>query len=152
LSTSRTAALVCLLGLGPALAAGQTPDAASERARLGNERIQAEAERRMREEHEQQDAGPVVRGESAGEPARPAGAPASSAVTEPKRSDSPPPRSGSSAVAAGSVAPRGPPATDDELTERALKQLRDLGELKDTGYVTDEEFRRIKERILERRF
>jgi hypothetical protein len=31
---------------------------------------------------------------------------------------------------------------------RVLEQLRQLGELKDAGYVTDEEFDRIKERIL----
>ncbi|KPJ79349.1 MAG: hypothetical protein AMJ58_12320 [Gammaproteobacteria bacterium SG8_30] len=151
MSKTRPAALLCLLGLGPGLAAGQTPDAASERARLGNQRTQAEAERRMREEREVQRAAPDVLGESTGETSRQPGTPTSSGVVDPTGSYSPP-RSGPSSMAAGSVAPPRPPATDDELTERALKQLRDLGELKDAGYVTDEEFQRIKQRILERQF
>ena len=151
MSTPRAAALLCLFCLGPGLAAGQTPDAASERARLGNQRIQAEAERRMREEREVQRAAPDVRSESTGEPSRQAGPPTSSGATEPTGSYSPPP-TGPSSMAAGSASPLGPTGADDELTERALKQLRDLGELKDAGYVTDEEFRRIKARILERQF
>lgn len=32
---------------------------------------------------------------------------------------------------------------------RTLKQLRSLGELKDDGYITEEEFRRIKQKILD---
>ena len=30
-----------------------------------------------------------------------------------------------------------------------LEQLRDLGELRDAGYVTDDEFETIKQRILD---
>ena len=32
---------------------------------------------------------------------------------------------------------------------RALEQLRELGALKDAGYLTDEEFQLLKDKILE---
>jgi len=34
---------------------------------------------------------------------------------------------------------------------RTLEQLRSLGELKDDGYITEEEFRKIKQKILDSR-
>ena len=34
---------------------------------------------------------------------------------------------------------------------RTLEQLRLLGELKDDGYITEEEFRKIKQKILDSR-
>jgi hypothetical protein len=42
--------------------------------------------------------------------------------------------------------------TDPAEISRTLEQLRELGELKDAGYLTVEEFERIKQRILDRRF
>ena len=42
--------------------------------------------------------------------------------------------------------------TDPAEISRTLEQLRELGELKDAGYLTDEEFERLKQRILDRRF
>ena len=35
---------------------------------------------------------------------------------------------------------------------KALEQLRELGDLKDAGLVTEEEFERIKKRILDSQF
>jgi hypothetical protein len=47
--------------------------------------------------------------------------------------------------------PRSQPAADDR-TEQGLAQLRELGKLKDAGYLTDAEFQRIKQRILDTHF
>jgi hypothetical protein len=46
----------------------------------------------------------------------------------------------------------GNPGTDPAGISRALEQLRELGELHDAGYLTDEEFERVKQRILDSRF
>lgn len=107
---------------GAALA--QSSDVAAERARLGNERIQAEAELRASEEREQQER---AQAEAASPAARP---PAAEAPAAPPR----------------------PAAKDDDRTRQGLQQLRELGGLKDAGYVTDEEFQRIKQRILDTHF
>ena len=42
-----------------------------------------------------------------------------------------------------------PPAVDRIEISRALEQLRELGALKDAGYVTDEEFELLKKKILD---
>ncbi len=130
----RIAAPFCLLALAPGLVLAQTPDAAAERARLANERIQIEAERRNQEE--------LARTGQVADPV-----PARGAAT-PIPAQAPP---GESRPAAEPPQPARP-AADDARTERALEQLRELGELKDAGYLTDEEFRRIKQRILESHF
>lgn len=131
--------LLCLLALSPGLVFAQSTDAAAERARLANQRIQAEAERRAREELEQQR-------QAAAEEA-PVAAPA--AAPQPPASEPLPARAAASPVAA--AAP-GRTAVREAEISRALEQLRHLGELKDAGYVTDEEFQRIKNRILDERF
>jgi hypothetical protein len=125
----RATAILCLLAAAPALALGQAPDPAAERARLANERIQAEAERRAREESEQQNRTPAPAGQPAAAPNPP---------TQPQEARTPtaPPR----------------PSTDADRTERGLEQLRELGKLKDAGYLTDAEFQRIKQRILDGQF
>jgi len=125
----RAAAILCLLAAAPALALGQAPDPAAERARLANERIQAEAESRAREESEQQNRTP----EPTGQPAA-----ASNPPTQPQEARNP-------------AEPRRPSA-DADATERGLEQLRALGKLKDAGYLTDAEFQRIKQRILDSHF
>jgi len=125
----RAIALICLLVAAPGLALGQSEDPAAERARLGNERI--EAERRAREELEQQNLAP-----------QPAAQPATAASPTPRaqpQGETPP------------AEPRRPPAEADR-TERGLQQLRELGKLKDAGYLTDAEFQRIKQQILEIHF
>ena len=123
----QAAALTCLLAIAPGLTFAQAPDAAAERARLANERIQAEAERRAREEQEQQN--------RAAAPAAPEPAPASAPSRAP----------------AGPAAPTHP-ATAADLTERGLEQLRELARMKDAGYLTDAEFQRIKQKILDSHF
>ena len=46
-----------------------------------------------------------------------------------------------------------PPAVNEPANLwEALEQLRTLGELRDAGYVTDDEFARIKKKILEKQF
>jgi hypothetical protein len=61
----RAIVLICLLAVvPPGLALGQSQDPAAERARLGNERI--EAERRAREELEQQTQAPPPTAQPAG--------------------------------------------------------------------------------------
>jgi type IV secretory pathway VirB10-like protein len=125
----RAAAIICLLAVAPGLALGQAPDPAAERARLANERIQAEAESRAREEPEQQNRTPDPAGQATAAPNPP---------TQPQQARNPaePPR----------------PSTDADGTERGLEQLRALGKLKDAGYLTDAEFQRIKQRILDSHF
>lgn len=131
----RAIAFICLLAFAPGHALGQSQDPAAERARLGNERI--EAERRAREELEQQNQAPQPAGQPAGQPA------AQSAA-------SPTPGT-QSQVEAPPTGPRRPPAEADR-TERGLQQLRELGKLKDAGYLTDAEFQRIKQQILDIHF
>lgn len=130
----RVAAPLFLLALAPGLALAQTPDAAAERARLANERIQVEAERRTQEELARADQAPGTAPTPGAAPPVPAQAPASES-----RPAAEPPQPAR-------------PAADDARTQRALEQLRELGELKDAGYLTDEEFRRIKQRILDSHF
>ena len=119
----RTAVLASLLAATPGLALAQAPDAAAERARLANERIQAEAERRARDEQEQQDRAAAT------------AQPAQVAPVAPQASAAP-----------------ARPVTGADLTERGLEQLRELARMKDAGYLTDAEFQRIKQKILDSHF
>lgn len=131
----RVIALICLLAVAPGLALGQSQDPAAERARLGNERI--EAERRAREELEQQNQAPEPAGQTAAQTA--ASPTASPALGTQPQGEAPP------------AGPRRPP-TEADRTERGLEQLRELGKLKDAGYLTDAEFQRIKQQILDIHF
>ncbi|MGB5332226.1 MAG: SHOCT domain-containing protein [Woeseiaceae bacterium] len=99
----------------------------SERARLGNQRIQTEAEIRAREEQRRLD-------EAEQERRR--------AQDEATRNDQP-------VAASSGPAPKDAGGSDD--MSRTLQQLRSLGELKDDGYITEDEFRRIKQKILDSR-
>lgn len=106
----------------------QSPwSSASERGRLGNQRIQAEAELRAREEQRRLEEAEQARlqAEQAASGSDGQRAPVSRpVVTETGGSDD---------------------------ISRTLEQLRTLGELKDDGYITEEEFRRIKQKILDDR-
>jgi hypothetical protein len=42
--------------------------------------------------------------------------------------------------------------TDAERTAQGLGQLRELGKLKDAGYLTEAEFQRVKQKILDSHF
>jgi hypothetical protein len=123
-----------LLALASGLAFGQAPDPAAERARLANERIQIEAERRAQEE--------LARQEQTSIPATAPGAQTLVTAQPPAAPSQPPARP---------PEPR-PPVADMERTQRGLQQLRELGELKDAGHLTDAEFQRIKQRILDNHF
>lgn len=99
----------------------------TERARLGNQRIQTESEIRAREEQRRLE-------EAEQEKRR--------AQDEVAKSDE--------AIAPSSESV--PTETGDSIDmSRTLKQLRSLGELKDDGYITEDEFRRIKQKILDSR-
>ncbi len=117
----------------------QETDLAAERGRLANQRIEAEAVRRAQEEAAREEAARKAAAASQVIPPQPAPA----ATREPPFASqaSAPPRPASEA-----------PAESRAEMSRALEQLRDLGELRDSGYVTDEEFERIKQRILDERF
>ncbi len=94
-------------------------DVAEQRARLANQRIQVEEERRAREEAERLN-------QQASEPAAPAYA-----------------DEGANEDAVSDVS-----AERMEMS-RALEQLRELGALRDAGYVTEEEFEQLKKKILD---
>lgn len=124
---------------GPA-AWAQTDDLAAERERLANQRIAAEA--RAREEQERQ-ARLAAERDADAVPRQAAPAPAGetrSVVTA---------APASSAQAAPLVEAPRESAQPPRDVERMLEQIRTLGELRDAGYVTDTEFERIKQRILD---
>lgn len=126
----RAVAAICLLAVAPGLALAQSADAAAGRARLGNERIQAEAERQARE----------AAAESSNQAAVPLAAQGST-QTGPRPS-----------LADDRATQARPTPVDADRTDRGLSQLRELGKLKDAGYLTDPEFARIKQQILDSYF
>lgn len=126
--------LPCLVFLTPVPAPGQSTDMAAERARIADQRIQAEAARIAGEEDERQrQAEAQARAQEELPAARAAEQPGTQAA--PVKSTSPP-----------------DPVIPDADMSTALEQIRTLGELKDAGYLTDEEFARIKSRILDSNF
>lgn len=156
--------------LAPTLLAAQSSDedalarAAAERERLGNQRIQVEIERRAREEQQRLDGAP--RQDARARP-RPETAQPQAATVQPRDFAAQPPAATSQAATAQAAqvrtetsseaaAPRtaeaaaGGPARDEDLSIilEQLQALGELGELKDRGYLTEEEFERIKRRIL----
>ena len=112
-----TAALALLAGMP---APGQSDDAAAERARLANQRIQAEAERQAEIEEQRRRQQAVQAQRSAPQ--------ASSSEVDTPASDVP---------------------ADRTDMYRVLEQLRELGELRDAGYLTDDEFAVLKKKILD---
>lgn len=123
----KRAIVTAILVLCPLAAPAQSDDLAAERARIANQRIEAEA--RVREEQERQ--ARLAAEREAAAASQPAATPASSVESVPAR------------TAASEATPS--PADVD----RILEQIRTLGELRDAGYVTDSEFERIKRRILD---
>lgn len=156
--------LIAALALSAAVLGGEADadeNAAAERARIANERIQADLAARAKAEEERQrnamrpaasvvvapasaESAPVLPAEAvlapATPPANPAGQPPA-APTAATAVESPP------APAARPAPPRDPAATS-----AALAQIQKLGELRDAGYVTEAEFERIKSRILSENF
>jgi xanthine dehydrogenase iron-sulfur cluster and FAD-binding subunit A len=116
----------------------------SERARLANQRIQAEVEMRAREEQRrlEEEAQARLRAEEAAARSEMAAAQSSRPET-----------AGMSEVAAVEHAePEAIEAAGSNDMDRTLEQLRLLGELKDDGYISEKEFQRIKQKILDDRF
>ena len=129
-----SALMIYLVGLSMSLAqtagiADQAESATvSERQRLGNQRIQIEAEMRAREEQRRLEEAEQAR----------------------LRAHEAAIRSEAAAIATGSTP--GATKVDNSVDmSRTLEQLRMLGELKDDGYITEEEFRKIKQKILDSR-
>lgn len=126
--------LACLAAHGTLGA--QSPDAAAERARIANQRIQAEAQRREQEALEKQRAAAEAARQGS-EQIR--GTPAAYPTRLPQQ-----------ALPAQST--QQPMSRQAAEISTALEQLRQLGLLRDAGYVTETEFERIKQRILDSRF
>ena len=126
--------LIYVAGLSMALAqttviADQTENTTvSERERLGNQRIQIEAEVRAREEQRRLEEAEQAR----------------------LRAQEAALRSEAAAIAPGAT-PGATKVDNGVDMRRTLEQLRMLGELKDDGYITEEEFRKIKQKILDSR-
>jgi hypothetical protein len=139
------ASLVFLSTLAHTPVIAQSDSIAAQRSQLANQRIQLEAERRAREQEERlQQAEELERVQR--EAARPDAAqasepgPQSTLAGQGQAADN----SVSGAIPSGNET-----ATGNADLSRMLEQLRTLGELRDAGYVTEEEFDRIKQRILD---
>ncbi|MEL7536449.1 MAG: SHOCT domain-containing protein [Pseudomonadota bacterium] len=154
---SRSALILMVTLASTTPLAAQENNAAAERARLGEQRVQAEASQRAREEEERSRQQQFAEAEAA-RLAAAARAPAPSAepvpsATVPTPVNRQPRASGAAAVQATVSAPL-PPASAQSVTadpnlSLMLEQLRQLGELKAAGVVNDDEFERIKQRILD---
>lgn len=120
--------LVILLGLTVWAGQADSQEIATSRAEIANQRIEAEVEMRRRAENAAAQAEAETRVESSGADASEASSLASKT--------------------AATSGENGPARSRADLS-LTLQQIRTLGELRDAGYVTDDEFQRIKERILE---
>ncbi len=118
---------LCVSLLVPFVIAAWAPaladEVADERARLASQRIQIEERLRVREEAERLS-------QEASEPAPP-----EEEASEPAIPDS------QDVVIEASA--------DRMEMSRALEQLRELGALRDAGYVTEQEFEQLKKKILD---
>ena len=129
-SISLLAALL-IAASSPAIA----DDVANERARIANQRIQVEEQRRAREEAERLAQAQASREQASAAQAASAQEMSSRDVSEPA---APPSNDVASDVSAERM----------EMS-RALEQLRELGALRDAGYVTEAEFEQLKKKILD---
>jgi hypothetical protein len=124
-----------IVAMTPAMA----DDVAAERARLANQRIQVEEERRAREEEER-----LEQAQTQPEPENLRGSTmeTASASDQPQETSSAPASRGTQTSASGA------PVDRIEMS-RVLEQLRELGALREAGYVTEEEFEQLKKKILD---
>ena len=130
-------ALLVVVAMAPATTLAD--DVAAERARLANQRIQVEEERRAREEEQRlEQAQAQSKSEDPGETSVGLG----ESAEQPRDTGSEPvTRSTQSGVS-------GAPVDRIEMS-RALEQLRELGALREAGYLTEEEFEQLKKKILD---
>ena len=107
---------------------------ADERARLANARIQIEEERRARAEAERLS-------QQASE----------TAVSDPEEASAAviPDEEAAEVAIPDTSAVVSDAATDRMEMSRALEQLRELGSLRDAGYLTEQEFEQLKQKILD---
>ena len=139
--TKTAAFLVCLaliLTASPVLAQ-QESNPAAERARIADQRIQAEADRQARLKQQAAEAEARLQAEAEAARAREAQDRVAAAAPPPAPTRPPADR------------PLLPMPEEQARMDKALEQIRSLGELRDAGYVTDEEFELIKRRILDDR-
>ena len=131
--------LVSLLIVAMAPAMAHADEVAAERARLANQRIQVEEERRAREEEER-----LEQAQTQTEPENLRGSTmeTASASDQPQETSSAPASRGTQTSASGA------PVDRIEMS-RVLEQLRELGALREAGYVTEEEFEQLKKKILD---
>jgi len=130
--------LLAVMASAPALA----DDVAAERSRLADQRIQYEQDRRAREEQERLEQA-QIQAQSEGalqsaETAEEVGSPAEQLGEET-----------SEPLAREAEDARNSRPVDRIEMSRALEQLRELGALRDAGYVTEEEFDNLKKKILD---
>ena len=140
--------LVVLLLSGTLLtvpAWSQSTDIASERARVANERIRIEAERIAQEEERRAEAAAEAARLTAleEEQARVPAEVAQQGLVRPESDVIP------ATVETSETAPRYDGETSRLGMSRMLENLNVLGQLRDSGYITEAEFERIKQRILD---
>ncbi len=124
--------LLCIAGAAIAADEQDMASVGAERARLGDARIQQDMERRSREEEQRLAA---AEQESVAVQEAPIVVP---------DTGSPPPATASPQVPAATV----PVSPDNSGMAETLELLRTLGELKDAGYVTEEEYNKLKQKVL----
>ena len=136
-------------------ALAQDPDAAAERARLANQRILAESEQKKRDAADSAEPKAAL-DEVSMSAAVSASAPRVGASPAREQPVVATPEAAAAPEAAAESMPLGedlgaaaPGPAGDVGMSTVLEQLKALGELKDAGYVTSDEFERIKQRILE---
>ena len=148
--TDRLLVFLLLSGsLFTAPAWSQSNDIASQRSRVADERIRIEAERMAQEEKR--------RAEEAAEAGRLSTPEAKKAEVqvevapqvEPQDIVQPQPNAIPAAVATSETASRSDGETGRLGMSLMLEHLNVLGQLRDSGYVTEAEFERIKQRILD---
>ena len=134
-------ALLVVVAMAPAMTLAD--DVAAERARLANQRIQVEEERRAREEEQRlEQAKAQAQAQSNSEDPGETTLGVAESAEQPRDAGSEPvTRSTQSGVS-------GAPVDRIEMS-RALEQLRELGALREAGYLTEEEFEQLKKKILD---
>ena len=127
----------------------QTDDIASQRSRVADERIRVEAERRAQEEQRRAQEAAEAERFSTSE-AKPAEVQAViEPQVEPQAVVKPQPNVIPAAAAKSATTSRSDGETSRLGMSLMLEHLNVLGQLRDSGYVTEAEFERIKTRILD---
>lgn len=114
-----------------------TGSVGSERARLGMQRVQTEAEIKAREEQQRLEAAALAARQEQWR------------LEQVERERAHAEAMQSQAASAPVAEPQPAAAGKSKDMSRTLEQLRSLGELKDDGYISEEEFQKIKQKILD---